>query len=176
MATQIEILRVLKILGDVYPTYRLSSSAVEIYVRLLADVPGPILEQGALEHISRSSFFPSIAEIRQAAFNLSDAINPIPSEYDAWSDVQSQTQCIGHEGQPQFENPVTTRVVQQLGWRQLCLSENPIADRAHFIQAYRELVNAQRYSAHRLPAGLDLITAAMSGSNAGLIHGELGTG
>jgi hypothetical protein len=176
MATQIEILRVLKILGDVYPTYKLSSSAVEIYVRLLADVPGPILEQGALEHISNSSFFPSIAELRQAAFNLSDAINPFPSEYDAWSDVQSQIQYIGHESQPQFENAVTTRVVEQLGWRQLCLSENPIADRAHFIQAYRDLVNAQRYSAHRLPTGIELITTALSGSNPGRIHGGLGTG
>ena len=93
MANQIDVLRVLKILGDIYPTFQLNSSAVEIYVQLLADIPGPVLEQAALDHISRSTFFPTIAELRSAAFNILESANPIPSDYEAWAEVQAWTDC-----------------------------------------------------------------------------------
>ncbi len=79
MATQIEILRVLKILGELYPAFQLSSSAVEVYVQLLADIPGPVLEQAALEHIGRSTFFPAIAELRSAAFDILEIGQPDPN-------------------------------------------------------------------------------------------------
>ena len=96
MATEIETLRVLKILGDVYPTYKLSRSGVEVYVQLLADIPGSVLEQSALDHISHSTFFPSIAELRSAAFSIIEAANPVPGAYEAWSEVQVLIQRIGH--------------------------------------------------------------------------------
>ena len=52
-----------------------------------------------------------------------------------------------------FENPLAEQVVQQLGWRYLCLSENPVADRAHFVQAYQAMAERQRQSARRLADG-----------------------
>jgi hypothetical protein len=171
MATEIETLRVLKILGDVYPYYQLSSSAIEVYVRLLADISGPVLEQSALEHISHSKFFPSIAELRSAAFSIIEAANPIPSEYEAWSEVQAEIQQVGHCNQPHFTNPITAQVVEQLGWRTLCLSENPVADRAHFVQAYLAVAERQRYSARRLPVVSDFIAALKSADHPQLTGG-----
>ena len=157
MATEIEILRVIKILGDVYPTYQLSSSAIEVYIRLLADIPGSVLEQSALDHISRSTFFPSIAELRSAAFSIIEASHPIPNGYEAWSEVQAEIQRVGHCNQPQFDNPITSKVIEQLGWRTLCLSDNPVADRAHFVQAYQALAERERISSHRLQMVTDFI-------------------
>jgi hypothetical protein len=55
VATQIETLAVLKILGDVYPSHHLSSAAIEVYVYLLADIPGVLFEQATLDHIRRST-------------------------------------------------------------------------------------------------------------------------
>jgi len=150
MATEIETLRVLKILGDIYPSFHLSSSAIEVYVQLLTDIPGPALEQAALDHISRSTFFPTIAELRSAAFSIIEAANPIPTDYEAWAEVQAEIRREGHCGQPKFTNPLAAQVVQQLGWRYLCLSENPVADRAHFVQAYQAMAERQRQSARRL--------------------------
>ena len=92
MATEIEILSVLKILGDVYPTYKLTSTAIELYIQLLADIPARVLEKSALDHISRSSFFPSVAELRQTAFRLIEMTRPEPTEYEAWSEVQDEIQ------------------------------------------------------------------------------------
>ena len=172
MATEIETLRVLKILGDVYPSFQLSSSAIEVYVRLLADIPSLILEQSALDHISRSTFFPSIAELRSAAFSIIEAVDPIPTEYEAWSEVQSEIHRVGHRDPPQFDNPLTAQVVEQLGWRYLCLSENPVADRAHFVQAYQALGERQRSSARRLQMVTEFITALKSADHPKLTMGE----
>jgi hypothetical protein len=173
VAKEIETLRVLKILGDVYPSYQLSSSAIEVYVRLLADIPGLVLEQAALDHISRSTFFPSIAELRSAAFSIIDASDPVPTEYEAWSEVQAEIHRVGHCLPPQFENPITSQVVEQLGWCYLCLSENPVADRAHFVQAYQALAERQRNSAHRLQIVTEFIAGLKSASHPKLPTGEL---
>ena len=170
MATEIEILRVLKILGDTYPSFHLSSSAIEIYVQLLADIPGAVLEQAALDHISRSTFFPAIAELRSAAFSILEAADPTPTEYEAWSEVQAEIRRVGHCGQPELENPLAAQVVQQLGWRHLCLSENPVADRAHFVQAYQSLAERQRQSARRLQVVAEFI-ATMKMANQPLLTG-----
>ena len=171
MATEIEILHVLKILGDVYPSYQLSSPAIEVYVRLLEDIPSLVLEQSALDHISRSSFFPSIAELRSAAFSIVESSDPIPTGYEAWSEVQVEIQRVGYCNQPQFGNPIAAQVVNQLGWRYLCLSENPMADRAHFIQAYQAIADRERNSAHRLEIVNQFITSLKSTD-----HPKLGAG
>jgi hypothetical protein len=162
MASEIEILRVLKILGDVYSSYHLSSSAVEVYVRLLADIPGEVLERAALEHISRSNYFPAIAELRSAAFDILEAISPIPTDYEAWGEVQSEIRRVGHVGQPQFSHELIARAVELLGWRYLCLSENPVADRAHFVQAYQALREGKRRDTRRLQIVGDFIIALRS--------------
>src|SRR5512136_609790 len=104
VATEIEILHVLKILGDIYPSFQLSSSAIEIYVSLLSDIPGNILGQSALDHISSSSFFPSIAELRSGAFNIIEATAPVPSGYEAWAEVLKEMQRVGYLGRPKFTN------------------------------------------------------------------------
>jgi hypothetical protein len=172
VATEIEILRVLKLLGDVFPSYQLSSSAVEVYVRLVSDLPGLVLEQAALDHISRSTFFPSIAELRSTAFSIIEAADPVQNEYDAWADVQEEIHKLGYCNPPQFDNPITAQVVDQLGWRDLCLSENPVADRAHFVQAYRALAEGERIRAHRLHMVSEFIAALRSADHPELTAGD----
>jgi hypothetical protein len=159
MASEIEILQVLKILGDVYSNYHLSSAAVEVYVQLLADIPGEVLKQAALDHISRSNFFPAVAELRTAAFDILEAILPIPTDYEAWAEVQAEIRRVGYVGQPQFSHALITKAIDLLGWRCLCLSENPVADRAHFVPAYQALRESIRRDARRLQLVQQFIAA-----------------
>ena len=172
MATQIEILRVLKILGELYPAFQLSSSAVEIYIQLLADIPGPVLEQAALEHIGHSTFFPAIAELRSAAFDILESANPTPTDYEGWAEVQVEIRRVGHCGQPSFKNPLVKQVVDQLGWRYLCLSENPVADRAHFVQAYQVLAGRQRQVSRRPQLVTQFITSLKDNNPQQLVSGQ----
>jgi hypothetical protein len=172
MATQIEVLRILKILGDIYPSFQLNSSAVEVYVQLLADIPGQVLEQAALEHISQSTFFPAIAELRSAAFDILEAADPTPSDYEAWAEVQAEIRRAGHCNQPQFSNPLVKQAVELIGWRYLCLSDNPVADRVHFVKAYQALAERQRKDTRRLQQVAQLIAALKENNPPQLAHGQ----
>jgi hypothetical protein len=172
MATEIEILSVLKILGDVYPSFKLTNTAIELYIELLTDIQARVLEKSALDHISRSSFFPSIAELRQAAFKLVESIHPQPTEYEAWSEVQAEIRRVGYCGKPEFADPIAAKVVEQLGWRNLCTSDNQVSDRAHFIQAYQVLVEKARSSTQRLPAVNEFIAQLKSGDYPRLPSGD----
>lgn len=150
MATQpLEALKIIQMLGEVYPSYQLSKGAIKTYLRLLADLPPDLLEQAALDHMARSAFFPTIAELRAAAFELLESAHPGPSAYDAWGQVQETICRIGHIEQPTWEDPLVGKVVNALGWRYLCLSDNPIADRSHFVQAYQALAERRRQEQRR---------------------------
>jgi len=59
-----------------------------------------------------------------------------------------------------------------LGWRYLCFSENPVADRAHFVQAYQALAERQRYSTRRLQAVTQFIAALKAAHQPLLPGGE----
>lgn len=58
---------------------------------------------------------------------------------DAWGDVLREIGRTGRYRSPSFADEVTARAVARLGWRELCDSENPVADRARFVQLYDQL-------------------------------------
>lgn len=62
---------------------------------------------------------------------------------EAWLTVQNAIMSIGSYGKPKFANPLIQNSVNILGWRNLCLSENQIADRAHFFKIYDTLVSRE---------------------------------
>ena len=171
-ATQIDVLKALKLLGEAYPAFQMSSSSIEVYVRLLSDLPAALLDQAAIEHVSRSAFFPTIAELRAAAFDLLEAANPSLSPHEAWLLVQDEIQRLGHAGRPELADPLLVRAVDALGWRQLCLSDNPIADRAHFVQVYQALLDGRK-QAQRRPLEVRRFIALQSGAPAALPEGRI---
>jgi len=127
---------------------------------------------GAEILLARGDLDAAIAELRAAAFNILETANPIPTDYEAWAEVQAEIRRVGHCGQPQFENPLAEQVVQQLGWRYLCLSENPVADRAHFVQAYQAMSERQRHSARRLQVVTEFIATLKAADRPLLTGGE----
>ena len=48
---------------------------------------------------------------------------------------------------------ITRACVKRLGWKELCMSENPVADRANFRMIY-EQIQQQKKETTALPAGL----------------------
>jgi hypothetical protein len=86
------------------------------------------------------AFAPTIGEIRGAVSDLRRASANVPSAYDAWQEVCREILNTGSYGTPGFSSPLIERVVKNLGWRNLCMSENQVADRARFVQAYEQLL------------------------------------
>ena len=154
MATKAEINNILKVLASAYPAFGLKIPTGVVYIDLLKDIPAKLLHAAALDHIARSTYFPTVAELRQAAIALlPPEANRIPDAHSAWVEVLSAFDEVGDWGQPVFSEPLIGEAVQALGWQALCRSENPISDRAHFVQVYQALLE-RRLANLRRPAAV----------------------
>lgn len=151
MATFETITRVLAVASAAYPNFDLKPETVRVYLKLLADLPDELLEEASLAHIAQSAFFPTIAELRTSTSEILDRRDPIPTGLEAWSEVEDQIRRVGYTGHPEFHHPLIGKLVNSMGWRNLCHSENLIADRAHFLAAYEQIRLRER-NPMRLPA------------------------
>jgi hypothetical protein len=136
MTSKNEILKLLKILAATYPGYDLGEDTPDIYYSVLKDIPFDVLKTAALDHISRSPWFPKVCELRKAAVDIAMDSRRFPNAYDAWGEMDYAIRRWGRDRKPDFDNPVLERTIASLGWRNLCMSTNQVADRARFIEAY----------------------------------------
>ena len=144
MATFETITKVLAVISAAYPNFDLKPETVKVYLRLLADLPDELLEEASLVHIAQSTYFPTVADLRAAVFELIEHQNPFPADLEAWSEVEDQIRRVGYTGQPVFHRPLTAQLVNAMGWQNLCRSENLVADRAHFLTANEQLCFRER--------------------------------
>lgn len=134
------VFKCFKILISAYPGTEIDESTGKLYTQLLADIPDNILEAAVLDHITRSIWFPKVAELRTACSELSYGTGRYaPDAYESWSEVARKIPAYGRDNRPEFSHPLIERTVDALGWRNLCLSTNQVSDRARFIEAFDRL-------------------------------------
>jgi hypothetical protein len=142
-----------------YPRMEFGEESLRVYEMVLADIAPPLLRTAVLRHISTSKWFPTIAELRQAAAEIVLQTDGQLTGPEAWGMVQREVRLVGHWRKPRL-GPMVRRAVEAIGgWRQLCLSENSTADRARFIEAYTIL---RKREADRVQA-LPQVTGAQEG-------------
>jgi len=129
-----EAIKVMIILTAAYPQITISKETMKVYERFLIDLSFELGQAAALQLISQNKWFPSIAELRQSVIKMLP--NEIPSTEEAWLEVVNQIKSTGSYGTPYFSNDLIGKAVNAIGWRELCLSENQVADRAHFFRIY----------------------------------------
>jgi hypothetical protein len=160
MATAEEILKVFALLRANYH-YALKDMTAEqisdlqvLWCELLRDVDGGLLRAAALQHASTSKWFPTVAELREAA---ADIVSPDHrmTAMEAWGEVARQIREIGSYGKPEFSNPLIRRLVTDMGWLNLCVSGMPGADRARFIEGYNALMLREKRETMELPQVTD---------------------
>lgn len=142
MATETEVAQIVALISAAYPNFNPTEQTVEVYYQTLKDLPGDELKAAALTAIAEAGrkFAPSVGELRGAVGEIRKAVHNLPSSYQAWEEVLKQMVRVGSYRSPEFSHPLIHRVVDTLGWKNLCLSENAVADRARFIQAYEQLL------------------------------------
>lgn len=155
----------LSMLFSSYPNAAISEATVAQYLRLLADIPPAELQVAVDQCIASCKFLPTIAEIRDAWHGLTHTL-ALPSATEGWDEVQREIRRVGYIGAPYFANAITARVVRAMGWRELCASENTVADRAHFLRMYEQLAERGEQVQKLLPQALDVVER----HNGGLAH------
>lgn len=150
------ILPILRQLVSAYPNSQATRETIAVYDRLLRDIPDTDLQAVVDQCIAECKFLPTVAEIRERYHALTRTMGQL-SATDAWGIVKSEIRRIGSWGTPTFDDPVIAKVVRNMGWMELCMSESPEGvDRAQFERAYNELVQRGEQVQKLLPQARDM--------------------
>lgn len=138
-----EFKRLVKGMKAVYTSQNFLSDAesIKIWYQLLKDMPYEIANVSIQKHMATNKFPPTVAEIRSGAAEITD------KSHD-WSDGwESFRKAVGRFGYYRREeafasmDEITRKVVKRLGWKELCMSENIMQDRANFRMVYEQEQN-----------------------------------
>ena len=122
-----------------------NKEAMALWYRELHDLPFPVAEAALRKWVSTNKWSPSIAELRETAANVQNG--DIPDWGEGWEQVCKAIRKYGYyEPRKAMEmlDPLTRKCVERLGFVNLCMSENPTADRANFRQCYEILAKREQ--------------------------------
>lgn len=142
--TQRETAKILAVIGTVYPgkfPAERTAETVAVWHRLIGDLEYGLVDAALQALLQTSSWQPLPADLRRAALELERG--PKRTGLEAWGSVMAAMRAKGAYRTPgidfTFIDPITARAVDAMGWQELCLSENTVADRARFIEAYEAM-------------------------------------
>lgn len=121
---------------DLFP----NKQALELWFRQLEDIPYNVACNVLNSWVSLNRYSPSIADIRENSVNL--VYGRVPEWGEAWGEVVEALGRFGIAGEYRaisYFSPLTLEAVNKLGYRNLCRSNNPSADRANFRDIYESL-------------------------------------
>lgn len=125
---------VLDMLVAAFPMRVMSEETVQLYAIFLADVDLDTGIEAVARWIARETKFPAIAELR-AWCEVVRGKGP-PDADQAYAEVLRAVSRWGSRATPQWSHPAVSEAVDAIGWRDICMSDNPPALRAHFERAY----------------------------------------
>lgn len=108
-----------------------------LWEKALSDIPYQVAEKALIKVLSTSKFFPTVAEIREAATDLTQ-----PRRMDAmeaWELIGQAIRKYGFYDQSaamEFLPDDVARMARRFGWRELCHNENIDTLRAQFRMAW----------------------------------------
>lgn len=131
-----------KALQTYYERFNLlrTKEAVELWYRELEYIPAEVLLAALRKWVNSSQkgqFPPSISEIKALVAEIT--VGQLPDWADGWYEVRK---AIGRYGNMREEealaslSPITRQAVKYIGWKDVCLSENPDVVRGQFRKAY----------------------------------------
>lgn len=108
-----------------------------LWEKALNDIDYPTAEKALIKVLSTSKFFPTVAEIREAANQIT---NPrLMDAMEAWYLIGQAIKKFGFykqdEGMASLP-PDVREMAKRFTWRELCLNDNPDTMRAQFRMAW----------------------------------------
>lgn len=122
-----------------------NKESMQLWFRELQDIPFKVAEAALRKWVSTNKWSPSIAEIREMSATIKNG--DIPDWVEGWEEVQKAIRKHGMydiKGAMDSFSPLTRQTVERLGFRNICVSENPMSERANFRQCYEILANRER--------------------------------
>ena len=139
-----------------YPRENLlpNREALALWYEQLKDIPYNVASAALNKWVSTERWSPTIADLRRLSVELTG--NGVEDWGSAWKKVVDVIGFYGHTdmGKALAEVPeVAAEAVRQIGYLNLCMSENQVADRAHFQKVYEQIAEKERQK-RQIPAVL----------------------
>ena len=138
--TKGEVAKLLVVLAASYPKFEVDDLKVQVWYEMLGDLDYDVANIAIKKIIMLNTFPPAIAEVRKAAIEISSPMGLTAAE--AWGEVIRAIRDYGYYREKEAMasmSPITAQVVRYLGWREICLSEEPEILRAHFLKMYAQV-------------------------------------
>jgi hypothetical protein len=138
--TKGEVAKLLVVLAASYPKFEVDDLKVQVWHEMLGDLSYDVANIAIKKIIMLNTFPPAIAEVRKAAIEISSPMGLTAAE--AWGEVIRAIRDYGYYREKEAMasmSPITAQVVRYLGWREICLSEEPEILRAHFLKMYDQV-------------------------------------
>jgi hypothetical protein len=139
--TRTEVIALVTLATAAYPSAQGKDPApiTNAWGMMLTDVPYGIATAAVIRVCRSSKFFPSVAEIVEAAQELDPRYEKLPTAAEAWEEVSRLIRNAGPNRLPVYSCDTVRRAVRAIGMAQLCWSENQEANRAHFLRIYESM-------------------------------------
>ncbi len=161
--TKKETVKLFGLISIAYPRDRAFSEADsasrDLWFDMLKDFDFQVVQAALRKHISLSEFPPSIAEIRKYATEMISP--PIMTAEEAWKVARDTMRKYGCSGAMNYTtgmtgierakkncDPTVWKVMEMMGYRDMCLSENTDVIRGQFMKIWNNM--SQRESEYRI--------------------------
>lgn len=128
--------------------------AMELWYRELEDIPYKVAEAALRKWVATNKWSPSIAEIREITTTIQYGEQLTWGE--AWERALNAVRRYGsYNRQAALDSldPLTRKCVENIGYLDLCMSENIMVERAHFQKIF-EVYSKRAETDKRLPLSL----------------------
>lgn len=148
-----ELKILLTAIRSAYPRYNLfiDTNSMKIWYRFLEKYDYQACSDALEQHILTSSYPPSIADIVKNA-----TCSNTKTWSEAWGDVVRSISLYGSSREAEALkslNKVTRETVKAIGYRDICMSDNPDVVRGQFRSAYEQIQQRQNLN-DKLPKEL----------------------
>lgn len=131
-----------------------SDESIDIWYGLIGDIPYEQCMNAVRQIMATANFFPSAAEIRRLCTQMNHP--ELLSMDDAWGMVLKAVRTYGYMQEAaaleSLPEPCRT-VVKNIGWQNICRSENIMTERAFFRDSYGPKIQEMK-RVESLPLGI----------------------
>ena len=119
--------------------------SIKIWYKLLMDIPYEVLNVAIQKYMMSNVFPPTIADLRELS---SEITMGAPKDWgDGWEQVLKAIRKFGSYREAEAlesMDDITRQCVERLGFRNICMSENIMTERANFRMLYEQIANRQK--------------------------------
>lgn len=147
-----ETARILAVIAAAYPRFQVDAEGLtlNIWYEMLGDLDYEIVQVAIKKLMLESPFPPAIADVRKIAAEITIPEEDRIDSADAWGEVVRAIRRYGYydpDGAIQSMSNRTARVVQMIGWREICSCDEPSVVRGQFLRMYEQVSNREKKDA-----------------------------